>query len=74
MNILLEHGYIDGRLNGITVTSRNKKSNGKKYYAKDVLAFKAWELLGQNPDDVDFQKWKYQKDRKKQRSNSADRD
>jgi hypothetical protein len=46
-------------LRGITVASKNKNSRGKRYYAKDVMAFTAWYLLGLNPDDKDFQVWKH---------------
>ena len=76
LKALIDHGYTDAtKLDGISITSKNKKSNGKKYYAKDMLAFIAWELLGEDPDDKDFQTWKKrQKNRKKQRFSSADRD
>lgn len=75
LKILIDNGYVNAsKLNGVTITSKNKKSNGKKYYAKDQLAFTAWELLGQNPEDKDFQEWKKENERKKQRLVSAGRD
>lgn len=59
LDILIENGYINpGRMHGVTVTSRSKKSGSKKYYVKDKLAFTAWDILGYPTDDKDFVSWK----------------
>lgn len=42
---------------GITITSKGKKSRGKRYYAEDKLAFSAWKILGYSVSDKDYQKW-----------------
>ena len=62
---LIANGVVNpSNLRGITITSKGKKSRGKRYYAKNKLAFMAWEMLGENPDDPDFQKWKSYKETK----------
>lgn len=48
-------------MDGISISSKNKKARGKRYYAEDSLAFTAWDLLGFDPDDKEFQRWKYYK-------------
>lgn len=45
------------QLKGIVMTSKNKHSRAKRYYAKDHMAFLAWEILGYNHEDHDYQKW-----------------
>lgn len=73
VNILIKNGYVNSsKYNGITVASKNKQSSGKSYYAENSLAFKAWELLGENPDDKDFQNWKKNKERTQKRQKSTD--
>ena len=58
MQVLFDYGLTQpGSLKGITITSRGKKSRGKRYYAKDSLAFTAWKLLGYSTDDKDYQRW-----------------
>lgn len=47
----------ESQLKGVTITSKGKKSRGKRYYAKDKLAFTAWKILGYSVDDKDYQKW-----------------
>lgn len=55
---MIDYGYTkEGSLKGITITSRGKKAHGKKYYAKDSMAFMAWKILGYSPTDKDYQKW-----------------
>lgn len=57
LNILIQAGYVDAsRLNGITLTSKGKKSRGKNYFAKDKLAFTAWHLLNER-HDKDYLVW-----------------
>lgn len=59
MKILIEKGYVNpSKMTDIAITSKNKSSRGKRYYAKDVLAFEAWYLQNLSPDDKDFQRWK----------------
>ena len=66
LKVLIENGYIhEEQKEGITITSRQKASAGKRYYAEDRLAFIAWEILGYSPDDKDFQKWISQRNRRK---------
>ena len=68
LKVLIDNGYADAStLRGITVTSKNKNSRGKRYYAKDVMAFTAWYLSGLNPDDKDFQNWKRDYERSSKR-------
>lgn len=52
-------------MRGISITSKNKNSRGKRYYAKDVMAFTAWYIQGLDPEDKDFQMWKAEKSGKK---------
>lgn len=70
---LIDNGYVnESNLRGISITSRGKKSSAKKYYAEDSLAFTAWTILGENPEDKDFQKWKENKIRKQRSNYSTD--
>lgn len=63
LRILIDNGYVkEGNMKDIAIASKNKKGNGKTYYAKDKLAFIAWDLLGESPDDQDFQRWKLKGD------------
>lgn len=55
---MIDYGYTkESSLKGISITSRGKKSRGKRYYAKDVMAFNAWKILGYSPIDPEYQKW-----------------
>lgn len=68
LQVLLDYGFVkEGSLKGIAITSKGKKSKGKKYYAKDKLAFTAWKILGYSPDDRDYQKWIEQSNKAKER-------
>lgn len=69
LKVLIENGYADASsLKGITIASKNKKSRGKRYYAKDAMAFTAWHLRGLSPEDKDFQIWKeYQEQSRKRK-------
>ena len=59
LRVLIDNGYVQEAIpKDIAVASKGKSGNGKTYYAKDKLAFIAWDLLGENPDDQDFQRWK----------------
>lgn len=59
LRVLIDNGYVqEALLKDIAVASKGKSGNGKTYYAQDKLAFIAWDLLGENPDDQDFQRWK----------------
>lgn len=64
LDVLIKEGYVKpGPLKGIAITSKYKHSRAKHYYAKDIFAFTAWEILGDNPSDKEFQKWKQRKER-----------
>lgn len=64
LKTLIDKGYVNASLTeGVSITSKNKNSRGKRYYAMDVLAFTAWYLRGLNPDDKDFQYWKRKQER-----------
>lgn len=59
LKVLINKGIVDQtKLKGIYISSAGKKSRGKKYYAMDELAFIAWEALGYNNDDKEYQAWK----------------
>lgn len=65
LNVLVEAGYVDASdLKGITLTSKGKKSRGKRYYAKDHLAFTAWNLLNETHDDKDYITWLRRQDKR----------
>ena len=66
LQVLIDMKLVDKTaLKDIAVTSKNKNSRGKRYYAKDNLAFYAWWVLGLNPEnDKDFQLWKKNNNRK----------
>lgn len=65
LNVLVEAGYVNASsLKGITLTSKGKKSKGKRYYAKDKLAFIAWHLLNEKHDDKDYLLWLRQLDKR----------
>ena len=70
LKVLIDYGYTkESFLKGITITSRGKKSHGKKYYAKDSIAFIAWKILGYSPDDADFQNWLSRQKNNKEKRN-----
>lgn len=73
---MIDYGYINpSKLNGsVTLTSKNKKSRGKRYYAKDRLAFYAWKITGENHEDKDYQKWEKAEEKKKNRKRKKKRD
>lgn len=55
---MIDYGLVkECQLKGIAITSKGKKSRGKRYYAKDKLAFTAWKILGYHPEDKDYQHW-----------------
>lgn len=59
LKVLIDKKIVDQtKLKGIYISSAGKKSRGKKYYAMDELAFIAWEALGYDNDDKDYQAWK----------------
>ena len=59
LKVLIDKKIVDQtKLKGIYISSAGKKSRGKKYYAMDELAFIAWEALGYDNDDKDYQDWK----------------
>ena len=59
LKVLIDKKIVDQtKLKGIDISSAGKKSRGKKYYAMDELAFIAWEALGYDNDDKDYQAWK----------------
>jgi len=69
LKILIDKGYVNvATMEGISISSRNKKSRGKRYYAIDYLAFIAWNILGYNTDDKDYQQWKKQQEEKRKKS------
>lgn len=61
LDVLMERGYLDASYKDVTMTSKNKHSRAKKYYTKDSLAFIAWEILGYDPDDQDYKRWRRRK-------------
>ena len=65
LHVLINDGYVDAtKLQGIYISSKSKKSRGKKYYAKDKLAFIAWDILGYTNDDKDYLAWKKNNEKK----------
>ena len=59
LKVLIDKKIVDQtKLKGIYISSAGKKSRGKKYYAMDELACIAWEALGYDNDDKDYQAWK----------------
>lgn len=58
LNVLIDHKYVDSSYKDVTQTSKYKHSRAKKYYVKDKLAFIAWDILGDDPDDQEYQRWK----------------
>lgn len=66
LHVLIQQKQVDATaLHGVTVTSKTKNSRGKRYYAKDELAFYAWYSQGLDPDDKEYQSWKQIKERSK---------
>lgn len=76
MNVLIDYGYVNpSKLSGsVTLTSKNKNARGKRYYAKDRLAFYAWKITGENHEDKDYQAWVKTEEEKKNKRRSKKRD
>lgn len=75
LQTLIDNGYVNAAsMNGISISSKTKKSRGKRYYAIDHLAFIAWSILGYDPDDKEYQTWKLQEEKRKKAKNKNNKE